>query len=494
MLSNSDRSRVSLCDLPTELLVRILWYTQYQPLFKLSVKMQWKDFNNALATCRRLRNVALAAPELWMYLDCNWNKAWRQLCLTRSQDHPLVIYFYEDDSVCQLDDDGPVKSVVETETLYAIFHKAYRLTWMLTLDRVTSGAAHAVLGRQMPYLQDLRVESPLASLLHLDSFVLCGWTTQLTRLDLIMTSIGITNQLLFPALRLLKLSKCETTLDGMLHLLRHAPLLKSVSLNNLAFVPGTETGTETSRFGALHTVTVKEEERPIELPALHWLNMTLKEYDSWNLLWFIPDPSHYLTIRVDSAAAATPERADRLLKRIQDFWSLHRPEAPMPPMTISLRRSNAPLFLEMGQRNMIFNLVRHPVTLVEAPPARLEAVGSYRGVHPFLSASTCLGLDARGYRIGTPFYQDILDGLENLEDVCIRRAYEDMEDHEEQLLLDEFNEDLSSFEAWIRSYAVRGRPLKNLTFKFCHPTLEAFATKIRGAGVVDEVTWFGDEN
>jgi hypothetical protein len=488
MLSNSDRSRVSLCDLPTELLVRILWYTQYQPLFKLSVKMQWKDFNNALATCRRLRNVALAAPELWMYLDCNWNKAWRQLCLTRSQEHPLVIYFFEDDSARILNYSVPVESVVETETLYAIFHKAYRLTWIPTLDRVSSGAVHGVLGRQMPYLQDLRMESPSESLLHLDSFVICGWTTQLTRLDLIMTSIGITKQLLFPALRLLKLSKCETTLDGMLHLLRHAPLLQSVSLNDLDFVPGTETGTETSRLGALHTVTVKEEKRPIQLPALRWLSMTLKEFDSWKLLLFIPDPSHYLTIRVDLLVAATPERAGCLLKRIQDFWSLRRPDAPMPSMSISLRRSNARSFLEMGERNMNLNLARHPVNLVKPPSVRLEAVGTYRGVHPFLSVSTCLGLDARGYRIDMNFYQDILEGLENLEDVCIRRAYEDTAVHDWL-----FNEDLSSFEAWIRSYAVRGRPLKNLTFKFCHPTLEAFATKIRDAGVVDEVTWFGDE-
>jgi hypothetical protein len=453
----SERRRAFLSCLPAELLVMILWYTHIHDPKRLDLKFFWKEFNNISATCRRVREIALACPKLWAYLDCEADDRWQQLCIARSQDYPLSIVYLE--RINLKDGSSPL---LQTEILARSMHIAWRPCFDSQAFRELSSVLHS----RMPLLRKFRLDFiGSKSTIHLNPDNLGEWTTGLTSFSL--KGAAIPYNLSFPALRKLTLEYCNTTVVALTYLLHHVPALKVLSIRNSSY-------STPSIYSLPNNAHAGTSQHSLSLPALHTLHARVEKDECWELFWLIPNPSHTFTI---STYQMTAVRAQQLHARFLS-WSLQT-GVQLPPITILMRRCNPgqDIQIELGMGKHVSS----------SCPTKTPSIywqnssSTYSDNNVFFPSKTVrVVVEARGEVFALWRLQRIFNGLEYLEELCIRQVGS--------------IQGFAELKQWIRSLAEEDRPLKTLTFERCSSKLISIVDEIREDGMVNTVTWAGSKH
>jgi hypothetical protein len=98
----------------------------------------------------------------------------------------------------------------------------------------------------------------------------------------------------------------------------------------------------------------------------------------------------------------------------------------------------------------------------------------------FPSKTVRVVVEARGEVFALWRLQRIFNGLEYLEELCIRQVGS--------------IQGFAELKQWIRSLAEEDRPLKTLTFERCSSKLISIVDEIREDGMVNTVTWAGSKH
>jgi hypothetical protein len=452
-------SRASISQLPEELLIRILRFTQYYGRYEYQEKMLWTDFNSTLATCRSIRSVAMAAPELWACVDFSGNEKWVQLCLTRAQGCSLDIIYGQNKGA-----NSDLLLLLRSD-----LYRAIRIDWSRALDHKGYEDITACLASAMPLLKEMHlVLSP--NVFQLGPDVLGGWTARIT--CLILEAVHILSNLSFPALRELALTSIVSSVDAIAHILLHSPALGILSVQNLTSIEA-----PTIHDWARQLIPI-----PLVLKSL-W--MMLWHDESWELFWRIPNPTQSFTLDIHQL---TPERASRLLERFR-MWSL-RTNTILPPLTARFLGVRDEFEIRIGDPTKpIWANFRANSDVHEILAAWETSSSTHQTNHPFLSSTTRLVFESNGFYLDLHHRQHILDKMTDLGEVRLYRAYASVCD--DPMEIDDYRDELVKLEAWVLSLAERGLRLKRLIFDCCNPNLEDLSQRLRTAGVVDSVTWIG---
>jgi hypothetical protein len=454
-------ARTSLCGLPMELLIRILWYTQCYGSLEYKSIMLLTEFITTVATCRHIRDVALATPELWTCLDHRWNTEWLRLCLVRSQKHALEIDWHEDKS----------KGKNTLPIMQDNLHRASLITWRLSPgsgQRFSS--THTVLSSTIPLLKELRLLSE-RYVFHLEPEKLGGWTMHLGTLRLMF--VHLTSGLSFPVLRKLRLYSCRTnTAAVLIHLLRGLPTLEVFQMKCQYF------DTEDKPCGIVYDLA---KEGSGILPALRRLNMMIDSDGSWELFWNMHDPSHCFDM---DTYCSTPEKVKRIADRLHT-WCL-RTGVNIPPVIVHFKGLGGFSRIRMGapidwNRPLAAASIHWDNRLCDEGEEQIPQISNTTHIVIDQGREAFFALHAR--HIAPP-------GLTSLEEVRLYRAYESRKD--EFMESETYHNELAQLEAWFRSLAECGSPVKHLVLASCHARLEVFGNQIRDAGLVNEVQWITD--
>jgi hypothetical protein len=95
---------VPFCQLPSEILSRVLFFAQVAPKDAYAVETPWINYSyrwvDCMLVCRLLRNVALGTSELWTFIECDLYeepRPWVELCVERAKAFMLDISISEKD-------------------------------------------------------------------------------------------------------------------------------------------------------------------------------------------------------------------------------------------------------------------------------------------------------------------------------------------------------------------------------------------------------------
>jgi hypothetical protein len=164
--------------LPPELLVLVFQMLQKPPSVDPSQErlVDWK-WIRVIRVCKRFRDVALTAPQLWNKIDCDMPNSWAKLCSLRAKKKRF--------GLCADTPKGlSLESAVHVEAL-ATKYLPRAKTARFNLNRNTedtTGNLEAAMHTKAPFLEEFRYKS--GSIFDLRSIFLGGRSETLRKLSL----------------------------------------------------------------------------------------------------------------------------------------------------------------------------------------------------------------------------------------------------------------------------------------------------------------------
>jgi hypothetical protein len=244
----------TICRLPVEIIAHIFLYAQYERARRRPSHVRFTPaWTRLMLVCHAFRIVAVQTPALWNVLESRVSEQWKELCLERSQNVPLVLsaghdrYIHRAQSAV-LKSPPPEVLNVWTDDPEGPDHLKFAVT-----SRMFGGTIH--------------------SLLHL---TLQGRQTS------IVSSVPY-----LPSLRHLTLQSVTTTRDltPVFDLLVNAPVLEELFISNFFF------STTSENQARVHP------QIPLVLPYLKALHVALDIVSMQTLLGALPKPCTALSVR-----------------------------------------------------------------------------------------------------------------------------------------------------------------------------------------------------
>jgi hypothetical protein len=220
--------------------------------------------------CTHLRNLALASPSLWKYIDIAWRKEWRKLCLKRSCRCELVI-------MCE---QGWMRGTLER--LISLKDRAREIYIQDSPPSLHQSIQPLVIQKDLPHLRTLLYCAEEDIPTQLDASFLAGNTSSIVNLHLF--HVNIPASISIPALVHLRLTHvtCESHPACLIQTIERSPLLEHLHIHDVAWS------------------NYESRCRRIVLPHLESLSLRGQVNLVAMLMQHLPDPSRRIDIRIET--------------------------------------------------------------------------------------------------------------------------------------------------------------------------------------------------
>jgi hypothetical protein len=225
-LKSRRNSLVPILRLPVEVIGRIIRQTQLlkfrQPdtdagFLEFRLSRHWR---NLMVACRALRVVALAVPELWMFIDTGCpNVDYPAMCTARAKDAPFVLSYNS-----HRDRDGPTQT--QKHDLVVNFSRAYAVC--LTLEE--NDLVQTLLQIPAPRLNTLQIETHV---MHKIPPALSALSHQLVELTFWDVDLRGCPSYAWPVMRRLRLQHTILTPDSLCSMVFQMPLLEHLVIRSI---------------------------------------------------------------------------------------------------------------------------------------------------------------------------------------------------------------------------------------------------------------------